>query len=381
MAGPQRAPAAGPVAVLEFDCKVRRGAFELEAAFSVATPGVTALFGRSGSGKSTVIALLAGLLAPDRGRIALDGLTLIDTHARLNVPAEERATGCVFQDARLFPHLNVRHNLLYGLQRVRGRPAPIRFEAIVELLGLSTLLDRRTRELSGGERQRVALGRALLAQPRLLLLDEPLASLDAGRRDEVLPYFERLRHELRVPIIYVSHDFEEVLRLAEQVILLDHGRVSASGSLQQICLSDALHAIVGAGVIGTLLEATVQQVHPEERIATLASGPLSLRVALGDIEPGTRVRLYVPADDVLIALEAPRAVSARNVLPVVVARLEPLNGSVLVHLTAATSQPLLARVTHSAVRELALAPGKPCFALVKAVAAQGRRFDGRARLA
>jgi molybdate transport system ATP-binding protein len=367
--------------MLEFDCKVRRGDFDLEAAFSVATPGVTALFGRSGSGKTTVISLLAGLLAPERGRIVLDDLTFLDTRARISVPIEERAIGYVFQDARLFPHLNVRHNLHYGLRRVRGRAAPIRFEAIVELLGLNTLLDRRTRELSGGERQRVALGRALLAQPRLLLLDEPLASLDAERRDEVLPYFERLRDEFKIPIIYVSHDFGEVLRLAEQVILLDRGRVSAAGSLQQICLSEALHAIVGAGVIGTLLEARVQQVHPAERIATLASGALSLRVALGDVEPGTRVRLYVPADDVLIALEEPRAVSARNVLAVTVTRLEQLNGSVLVHLTTASAQTLLARVTHSAVRELALTPGKACFALVKAVAAQGRRFDGRARLA
>jgi molybdate transport system ATP-binding protein len=366
--------------VLEFDCRARRGDFDLEAAFSVATPGVTALFGRSGSGKSTVISLLAGLLAPERGRIVLEGVTLLDTAAKLNVPAEERATGCVFQDARLFPHLNVRHNLHYGLRRVRGRPAPIRFDAIVELLALGALLERRTRELSGGERQRVALGRALLAQPRLLLLYEPLASLDAERRDEVLPYFERLRDELRIPIIYVSHEFEEVLRLAEQVVLLDGGRVSSAGPLQQICLSEPLHAIVGAGVIGTLLDGTVQHVHPDERLATLSCGALSLRVALGAIEPGSRVRLYVPADDVLIALEAPRAVSARNVLPVVITRLEPLNGSVLVHL-AASSQPLLARVTHSAVQELGLAAGRACYALVKAVAAQGRRFDGRARLA
>ncbi len=364
--------------MLEFDCYLRRGAFDLEAAFSVITPGVTALFGRSGSGKSTVIALLAGLLEPERGRIVLDETTLLDTRAGLRVATEERAIGCVFQDARLFPHLNVRNNLHYGLRRVRGRPAPIRLDIIVDLLGLDALLERRVGELSGGERQRVALGRALLAQPRLLLLDEPLASLDAERRDEVLPYLERLRDELRIPIIYVSHDFDEVLRLAEQVVLLDRGRVSACGPLQQICLSEPLHAIVGPGVIGTLLDATVQRVPAEERLATVACNGLSLRVALGPIESGSRVRLYVPADDVLIALEAPRGVSARNVLPVEVARLEPLNGSALVHLTA-SGTPLLARVTHSAVRELELAPGKRCFALVKAVAAQGRRFDRRAR--
>ncbi len=363
--------------MLEFDCKLRRGEFDLEAAFSVTTPGVTALFGQSGSGKSTVIALLAGLLAPERGRIALDAATMLDTRTGVSVATEERAIGCVFQDAHLFPHLNVRNNLRYGLRRVRGRPAPIRLDAIVELLGLGALLERRVRELSGGERQRVALGRALLAQPRLLLLDEPLASLDVKRRDEVLPYLERLRDELGIPIIYVSHDFDEVLRLAEQVVLLERGRVSACGSLQQICLSEPLHAIVGPGVIGTLLDATVQRVSPEERLASVICGSLSLRVALRAFEPGARVRLYIPADDVLLALEAPRSVSARNVLPVDVTRLEPLNGSVLVRLTA-SGTPLLARVTHSAVRELELAPGKHCFALVKAVAAQGRRFERRA---
>jgi molybdate transport system ATP-binding protein len=363
--------------MLEFDCSLKRGDFSLDVAFSAPSPGVTALFGRSGAGKSTIVALLAGLLTPERGRIALQGTVLLDSAAGLSVPAEQRAVGCVFQDARLFPHLNVRHNLEYGLRRVRGRRSPIRFEAVVELLGLSTLLARRIRELSGGERQRVALGRALLAQPRLLLLDEPLASLDVERRDEVLPYLDKLREQLGMPIVYVSHEFDEVLRLAEHLVLLDRGRRVASGPLGEMCLSEQLHAIVGAGVVGTLLDGVAESIDAAERLVTVRCGELALRVALGQLERGSRVRLHVPADDVVIALEPPRQVSARNVLPVEITRLEPLNGSVLVHV-AAQGIALLARITHSAVRELELRVGKRCFALVKAVAAQGRRFDRRA---
>lgn len=362
--------------MLEFDCSLNRGEFSLDVSFSAPSPGVTALFGRSGAGKSTLVSLLSGLAKPARGRIVLEETVLLDTDSGISIPVEERAVGCVFQDARLFPHLDVRHNLEYGLRRIRGRDAPIRFDVIVELLGLAPLLARRIRELSGGERQRVALGRALLAQPRLLLLDEPLASLDAERRDEVLPYFERLRDELRIPIVYVSHDYDEVLRLAEHLVLLDRGRMIASGSVREMCHSEKLHAIVGADVVGTVLEGIVEQIDADERLATIRCGKLALRVALQQFETGNRVRLYVPADDVLIALESPRQVSARNVLPVKIMRFEILNGSVLIHLAAAGTS-LLARITHSAVRELALAPGIHCFAVVKAVAAQGRRLDRR----
>ena len=363
--------------MLEFDCSLKRGDFSLDVAFSAPSPGVTVLFGRSGAGKSTLVALLSGLVTPERGRIVFESTVLLDTAANVAVAAEDRAVGCVFQDGRLFPHLNVRHNLEYGLRRIRGRRAPITFDAIVALLGLADLLARRIRELSGGERQRVALGRALLAQPRLLLLDEPLASLDAERRDEVLPYLERLRDQLGIPIVYVSHDFDEVLRLAEYLVLLDRGRVIASGPLREMCLSEQLHALVGASVIGTVLDGIVERIDAGERLATIRCGELSLRIAFAEALPGSRVRLYVPADDVLIALEPPRNVSARNVLSVEITRLEDLNGSVLIHLAAAGT-PLLARITHSAVRELDLKPARRCFAVVKAVAAQGRRFDRRA---
>jgi molybdate transport system ATP-binding protein len=362
--------------MLEFQATLRREAFELNVEFLAPSPGVTALFGRSGAGKSTVVALLAGLLTPERGRMVLEGQVLFDSAAGVNVPTEERAIACVFQDARLFPHLDVHANLRYGLSRVRGRPAPINEREIVELLGLGPLLERRVHQLSGGERQRVSLGRALLAQPRLLLLDEPLASLDIARREEVLPYLERLRDEVRIPIVHVSHSFEEVLRLAEHLVLLEHGEVLASGSVSQVCLEPALHAIVGEGVMGSVLEGSVVGYDAREGIATVKCDGLSLRVAVA-AAPRDRLRIFVPAGDVVIALGEVKDVSTRNVLPVEIVGLEPLEGSVLLHLRS-SGRALLARVTYSAVRELGLAEEVRCYALVKAVAAQGRRFERRA---
>ncbi|HZF26793.1 MAG TPA: molybdenum ABC transporter ATP-binding protein [Steroidobacteraceae bacterium] len=361
--------------MLEFQASLRREAFKLNLEFSAPAPSVTALFGRSGAGKSTVVALLAGLLKPERGRIVLEEQVLFDSATGVNAPAEERAIACVFQDARLFPHLDVRANLRYGQHRVRGRPTPISEAEIVELLGLARLLERRVHELSGGEKQRVSLGRALLAQPRLLLLDEPLASLDAARRDEVLPYLERLRDEIRIPIVYVSHSFDEVLRLAEHVVLLEHGEVLASGPVARICLEPALHAIAGEGVMGSVLEGSVVNYDTDEGLATVKCGQLSLRVAVA-AAPRERLRIFVPAGDVVIALNEVKEVSTRNVIPVEIVRLEPLEGSVLLHLEVG-GRALLARVTHSAVRELRLAEEVRCYALVKAVAAQGRRFPGR----
>ena len=362
--------------MLEFQATLRREAFELNVEFLAPSPGVTTLFGRSGAGKSTIVALLAGLLTPERGRLVLEDQVLFDSAAGVNVATEERAIACVFQDARLFPHLDVHGNLRYGLRRVRGRPAPIDEREIVELLGLGPLLERRVHQLSGGERQRVSLGRALLAQPRLLMLDEPLASLDIARREEVLPYLERLRDEVRIPIVHVSHSFDEVLRLAEHVVLLEHGEVLASGSVSQICLEPVLHAIVGESVMGSVLEGSVVGYDPDEGLATVKCDDLSLRVAVA-AAPRERLRIFVPAGDVVIALEEVKDVSTRNVLPVEIVRLQPLEGSVLLHLRSG-GRALLARVTHSAVRELRLAEEVRCYALVKAVAAQGRRFERRA---
>jgi molybdate transport system ATP-binding protein len=220
--------------VLHLELKKRQGDFQLDVAIRAPTPGLIALFGRSGCGKSTIIHLIAGLLRPDEGRVVLDADALFDSARHVNLPAERRRLGYVFQDSRLFPHYDVLGNLRYGEKRApRAQVAQrIGFDEIVDLLGIGTLLKRRPHQLSGGERQRVAIGRALLSQPRLLLLDEPLASLDATRKAEILPYLERLRDEAAVPMVYVSHHADEVRRIATSVVRIEAGCVAAVGGLE-----------------------------------------------------------------------------------------------------------------------------------------------------
>ena len=217
--------------MLRVEVEKRLGDFAIDAAFE-GDSGVTALFGPSGAGKTSIANMIAGLLRPDRGRIVLDGDVLFDSAARIDVPAYARQAGYVFQEGRLFPHLSVWRNLDYG-RWMRGLPHDEgAFTHVCELLDIGALQKRRPGALSGGERQRVALGRALLMKPRLLLLDEPLASLDQARKGEILPYFERLRDKARVPIIYVSHDAAEVRRIASRVVRLDNGRVTATGGVE-----------------------------------------------------------------------------------------------------------------------------------------------------
>ena len=222
---------------LDVDIDHRRGAFRLQARFTAA-PGLTALFGRSGSGKTSLVNIVGGLIRPDRGRVTIDGQTLVDTERSVFVPAHRRRIGYVFQDSRLFPHLSVRRNLLYGRWFVRGSGgATADLGAVIDLLGIGHLLERHPDSLSGGEKQRVAIGRALLARPRLLLMDEPLASLDEARRAEILPYIERLRDEAGVPILYVSHSVAEVARLATAVVILGEARSRRSGLSRTCCRS------------------------------------------------------------------------------------------------------------------------------------------------
>ncbi|SRR5712691_107759 len=217
--------------MLAVDVQKRLGDFSIAAAFETAG-GATALFGASGSGKTSIVSMIAGLLAPDRGRILFGDAVLFDARAGVNVPAHRRDIGYVFQEGRLFPHMSVATNLDYG-RWMRGRPAePAATARVVDLLGIGHLLERRPGALSGGERQRVAIGRALLMQPRLLLLDEPLASLDAARKREILPYLVRLRDEGGIPMIYVSHHAPELKRIATSVVLLDGGRVAATGGVE-----------------------------------------------------------------------------------------------------------------------------------------------------
>ena len=353
--------------MLDVRLALQRPNFKLNVRFTAPTPGITALFGRSGAGKTTIIQLLAGLLKADSGIVELDGSRLFDSAGKIDMPAEARGVGCVFQDLRLFPHLDVEGNLRYGFNRAGRTDRRIAFDRIAGLLDLGALLRRHTWQLSGGERQRLALGRALLAQPRLLLLDEPLSAIDAAKRREVLPYFERLRDELTLPMILVTHLFEDVVRLATHVVLLESGCVLAQGDLPTVSLKPELNLLLGAEGVGAVVVGRVESVDPGSGLATVTVGRGQLFVPGEALQPGREVRLQLLARDLILATEPPRALSVRNQLEGVVTGISadpPHNMMVQVD---AGGVRLLARVTEAAAQELQLAPGKPLWVLVKAV--------------
>jgi molybdate transport system ATP-binding protein len=340
------------------------GNFRLEAAFE-APPGVTVLFGRSGSGKTTVVNVVAGLLRPDRGRIVVDGTPVLDTGTGLMLPPHRRRMGYVFQDGRLFPHLTVRQNLLYGRWFApKGTEADL--GRIAELLGIAGLLDRRPGGLSGGENQRVAIGRAILSNPRLLLMDEPLAALDEGRKAEILPYLERLRDELRLPILYVSHSVAEVARLATTVVLLEAGRVVSVGPAMEVLADPAMAPVMGLREAGAMLTARLvgQDADGLTRFET-GGGPLWLP-QVGAAE-GSVLRLRILAQDVMLAVERPRGISALNVLAGRVEEVRIGEGPGAMVRLRVGEEVLLARITRRSVGALELVSGKPVFAVLKAV--------------
>jgi len=336
----------------------RLGAFTLDVAFHGAS-GLTALFGPSGSGKTTLVNIIAGLVHPERGRVVVDDEVLVDTARGTFVRPHRRRIGYVFQEARLFPHLTVRQNLLYGRWFTRREARTTRPEPVIDLLGLGSLLDRRPGRLSGGEKQRVALGRAWLASPRLLLMDEPLSSLDVGRKEEILPYIERLRDESRIPIVYVSHSLAEVARLATQVVMLADGAVRAVGSVESVLTGVDASAILEARVAGH--DVAVGLTTLESRAGVLRLPQITLPV-------GSTVRVRIRAQDVLLAVRAPEGLSARNVLPAVVTEVglksDPV-ADVRLDVGGAT---LLAQITRETVHALGIEPGRRVYAIIKAVA-------------
>jgi molybdate transport system ATP-binding protein len=356
--------------MLDVAVRKRRGAFTLDAAFTVPEAGVVALFGPSGCGKTTLVDIVAGLVEPDAGHVRLGGEALVDTAAGIRVPAERRGIGYVFQDSRLFPHRDVAWNLRYGMARAKGRGATAAFDDVVTLLGLAPLLARRPNGLSGGERQRVAIGRALLARPRLLLLDEPLASLDAARRDEVLPFLDGLRGRFSVPIVYVTHRFDEVLRLATQLVLLDRGRVAASGDLAAVSRSPALRGLAGPDAVGAVLDGEIVAREEEAGFARLQVGTATLRV-LSDDPVGSCLRVQLLARDLILALEEPRGISVRNSMAATVVSISPDDAHAdLVELDIGGPR-VVARVTRAATRSLGLRPALPLHVLVKSVSVRG----------
>jgi molybdate transport system ATP-binding protein len=351
---------------LEVTAKATLGDFVLDAAF--ASEGrTTALFGRSGSGKTTLVNIIAGLLRPERGQVVVDGTVLFDSDAGIDVPSHKRRIGYVFQEARLFPHLTVKHNLLYGRWFTPKDARHVSLDEVVDLLGLKDLLERGTAQLSGGEKQRVAIGRALLCSPRLLLMDEPLASLDDARKSELLPFIERLRDDARVPIVYVSHAVPEVVRLATTLVLLSDGRVVATGPTAEVLGRLDLFPITGPIEAGAVIEGAVEAHDEHAELTHVRSRAGLFRVPRLDLAPGTRVRMRVRARDVIIAVAPPQGLSALNVLPGKVVEVGPLQGPVADIALDCGGERLLAELTRQSVEVLQLAPGRDVFALVKSV--------------
>jgi len=336
---------------------------QIDIAFEAPAAGVTVLFGPSGAGKSTTIAVAAGLLRPDAGRVEIDGQVLADTATGVWLPPERRRVGLVFQDARLFPHMSVATNLRFGLRRTA--PGPIQFDEVVELLGIGALLARRPHTLSGGERQRVAIGRALLAQPRLLLMDEPLAGLDDTRKAEILPYLAQLKTALRLPVIYVTHALDEVNRLADQIVLIEAGHVVGHGTVSEVAARTDL-PLAQRDDAGALLLCRVAA-HDKDRVLTrLEGGGATFWVPLLDAPLQAERRIRIPAREVILAGKSPDAISVHNIVPGTVRRItgEGARRSVLVEI-ALPSGTLLGRVTPDAISRLALSPGVSVLALIK----------------
>ena len=358
--------------MLEVDVEVRRGAFALQAAFRSDAP-IVALFGRSGSGKTTLVHAIAGIVRPKRGRVEIAGRTLFDSSRGIDLPPDRRRVGYVFQDALLFPHLDVRANLAYGESRTPEAERFIDRERVLALLGLGPLLDRRPATLSGGEKQRVALGRALLASPRVLLLDEPLASLDGARKAEILAYIELLRDEFHLPMVFVSHAIEEVTRLADHVVMMAEGRVVAEGPAAGVLSRPDIAASAGRFEAGAVLEARVARHDARYELTTLAFPGGELVVPNLDALPGEPVRVRIRARDVSLALARPQGLSIRNVLAGTVASVGHEYGAIVdVEVDVGHGARLVARVTRLAAEELGLRPGLPILALVKAVSIDRR---------
>ncbi|OCW57820.1 molybdenum ABC transporter ATP-binding protein [Hoeflea olei] len=349
------------------------GAFSIDVGFEAPT-GVTALFGRSGSGKTTVINAVAGLLRPQSGHVTLDGRVLFNSDTNAFTPVHRRRLGYVFQEGRLFPHLSVRQNLAYG-RWFAPREAGSAGDHVIEMLGIGALLDRRPGALSGGEKQRVAIGRALLARPKLLLMDEPLAALDEERKAEILPYLERLRDETDIPILYVSHSMVEVARLATTLVLIEAGHVVRAGPAAEVLSDPESVPTLGVRTAGASLHAIVAA-QEEDGLTRLETSAGRLLIPRVEAEIGARLAIRIPAQDVILSRTRPEGLSALNILPAKVTAVRLGEGPGAIVQLKAGDDLILARITRRSALALELAPGADCFAILKTVSVAQTNVGG-----
>ncbi len=352
--------------MLEVGVNKRQGEFVVDASFRSDRAAVTVLFGRSGAGKTSVVDMVAGLSCPDEGYVRLNGFSLFDSAKRTNLPPEKRRIGYIFQDGRLFPHMTVRRNLTYGMKLLAPKDRLIGFDQVVELLGILHLLSRKPATLSGGEKQRVAIGRALLTSPRLLLMDEPLASLDQARKSEVMPFIGKLPHALSIPILYVTHSIDEVLQLADDMVLMNCGKSVLAGKMPEVIQRPEFQDVIGRQEAFSVVSMVVKD-HDALAGLTLLQGPAArLKVPLMNCAAGEAVRVRIRARDVAIALEPPLNISVQNILKAIIVGLDMTN-DFLVDVKLNAGFTLIARVTPKAKTELNLKVGRHVFALIKSV--------------
>lgn len=344
----------------------RSTGFTLDVDFDIPEKGITVLFGPSGCGKTTVLRCTAGLERAV-GKVQVGSQVWQDDAKRCFVPTYERRLGYVFQEASLFAHLNVKENLEFGLRRARSVQGTVRLQEAVDLLGIGHLIDRQVCELSGGERQRVAIARALAVTPDIILMDEPLAALDGQRKREILPWLEKIRDEMAIPILYVTHSTEEMMRLADQLLCFEQGSIVDRGTLTDVL--SRRHPGSADEEVSTVLMGTVTQVNTQWTVSTVRCGGCDFEVPGTNYAVGDNVRLRVFARDVSIAIEKPQQTSIRNILPVKILAIEPSDDGINMMLKLAAGENFLfARVTKHAVCELNLKPEMLCYVQVKAVA-------------
>lgn len=354
--------------MLILDFEQQLGDLSMVIKTQLASDRITAIFGLSGAGKTSFINVIGGLTRPQKGRIELNGHTLVDIEKRICLPPEKRKIGYVFQDARLFPHYRIKGNLRYGMAPEMAD----QFDSIVALLGIGHLLNRLPMTLSGGEKQRVAIGRALLTAPDILLMDEPLASLDLPRKRELLPFLEKLAQDIRIPILYVSHSLDEILRLAEDVVILDKGRILAQGPLEEVWAGPALRPWLREESLSSVINVTILKHHDRYAMTATAISDQVLWVPHIDGGQDTAVRVRISADDVSVALEKPKSSSIRNILRAKITEMyEDDNGQTDVRL-AVGNHFIWARITGWAKDDLQLKPGQWVFAQIKSVSLSRR---------
>ncbi|SDG99578.1 molybdate transport system ATP-binding protein [Vibrio xiamenensis] len=352
---------------LQLRFRKQLGDTHIDVDLAIPSSGVTAIFGRSGAGKTSLINVISGLICPDDGEITFNGRTLFSKAQGINVPIHRRNIGYVFQEARLFPHYSVKGNLLYGVKEIDAA----QFDTITSLLAIQHLLKRFPHQLSGGEKQRVAIGRALLSKPDILLMDEPLASLDLPRKREVLPFLEQLTERVKLPIVYVSHSLDEVLRLARHLVVIDKGQVTISGRLENVWASAAMRPWQSYAEQSSLFEGRISEHWQKYALSKVSIAPnVALWVQKVDMPVNSSVRMQIRANDVSLTTVKPQSTSIRNILPATVKSVEVLHDSidkqsVAVEVELARECFLWARLTAWAVDELNLKPGDDVYVQVK----------------